>query len=444
MRLFSTVLISLLSANLFADPLPIDPLWKTDAFRKAMTGSYGIDSRIEPQISIDEEEFLDLAAKEMAAGNREAALKVFTETSVLEKSPTLRFALANLQFELDDKEAAVENFKKATKQFPNFRDAHRNLAIALVQLDEIEEAKGHLIRAIELGSREGLTMGLLGYCHSVDENYQAALQAYRLAQLTMPGERQWIIGEAQALQALDQSAEAASLYRSLLKESPGESPLWLNLANANLQNEQPISAIAEMEVVRRLGKLNGPALLSLGNLYLNESLVEEAGSAYLASLEGSEPPTLDKLLNSLEYLSDRQFWGIAGDFAKSIQTVYPDARDKRLPRCLALIEFETGNPGSALAKIQSLVESDPLDGQSIILLAQFHSKRGKREEAEMLLDQAALLTEHQADALIAHGKLLVENGDYEKASQKISRAIQLKPSNTLREYLSAVQNLISE
>ena len=36
-----------------------------------------------------------------------------------------------------------------------------------------------------------LTLGLLGYVHSNADRHQAALQAFRLAQLTMPAETQW-------------------------------------------------------------------------------------------------------------------------------------------------------------------------------------------------------------------------------------------------------------
>ena len=48
--------------------MPIDPLWKSEAFRKAFTGAYGIDSRIEPLINEDEAFYLNEAAKLMAEG----------------------------------------------------------------------------------------------------------------------------------------------------------------------------------------------------------------------------------------------------------------------------------------------------------------------------------------------------------------------------------------
>ena len=90
-------LISLLAASPLtaAEPLPIDPLWQSETFRKSITASYGIDSRIEPRITEDEAFYLDESAKAMAANDRAKAISVLRESSLLEKSPAMLFALAS-------------------------------------------------------------------------------------------------------------------------------------------------------------------------------------------------------------------------------------------------------------------------------------------------------------------------------------------------------------
>ena len=62
-----------IGSPLFAEPLPIDPLWKSEGFRKTVTGSYGIDSRIEPRITVDEEFYIAESAKAMADNDRAQA-----------------------------------------------------------------------------------------------------------------------------------------------------------------------------------------------------------------------------------------------------------------------------------------------------------------------------------------------------------------------------------
>lgn len=424
-----------------ADPLPLDPFWKSETFRKSMTGSYGLDARIEPRITEDEAFYLEEASKLMGEDDRAAAIEKLEDADLVDRSPAIRFALANLQFEEGLTEEAAENFAKTLEQFPNFRDAHRNYAVVLVQQEEFDEAKKHLVRAIELGSRDGVTTGLLGYCHLLDKNYQAALQAYRLAQMTAPGERQWKQGEAQALQNLEQPAAAASLYREMLRDTPETTELWMNLADAAIQLDQQDRAVSALEIAHRLGGLDGNSLLTLGHLYLDEDLPGEALARYREALADQPRPSLDSAIKGLDYLTAHGHWPQAKDFVDIIGIAYPDAESPRLARATALVEFETGDKAAALARLEELSEKDPTDGQALLLLARFHHREGERERAEMLLDQAALLDEFEADALTQHGKLLVEAGDYEKAAEKLDRAVQIEPSPYLEEYLVAVKGL---
>ena len=169
MRAFLLLLTtSFLSVASGAEPLPIDPLWQSETFRKSLTATYGIDSRIEPRITEDEAFYLEQVGTSMAANDRPAAIKALTDSSLLEGSPAMLSTLASLQFEEGKADEAVKHFTAAIEKFTNFRDAHRNLAVVYVQLEDFEKAKTHLVRALELGSQDGLTAGLLGYCHARD------------------------------------------------------------------------------------------------------------------------------------------------------------------------------------------------------------------------------------------------------------------------------------
>ncbi|MEM1297161.1 MAG: hypothetical protein AAGH89_17480, partial [Verrucomicrobiota bacterium] len=150
--LFLTLsLIPALAIQVSAEPMPIDRLWQSETFRKAFTASYGVDSRIEPRVNSDEKAVLDAVAQELADDNRNGAIAKLTASPLLAESAALRFNLGNLRFEETKVEESIENHRKAISLYPNFRDAHRNLAMALVQRGEFETAEPHLVRAIELG-----------------------------------------------------------------------------------------------------------------------------------------------------------------------------------------------------------------------------------------------------------------------------------------------------
>ena len=307
----------------------------------------------------------------------------------------------------------MKHFTAAIEKFTNFRDAHRNLAVVYVQLEDFEKAKTHLVRALELGSQDGLTAGLLGYCHARDEHHQAALDAYRLAMLTQPGERQWRLGEAQALQALGHSREAASIYQSLISDDPAGTAAWLAQADAWIDLNETQKAAANLEIVHRLGALDPSATLSLGHLYLQSSLPELALERYRAAIVAEEPVSLARAVEALEMLTNAMDWPRAKELAALITASEPyqaalaeaDA-DKdlasRLTRGRALIELESGDADTGAKLVEEWLARDPLDGQSLILLARFREEKSRTEEAVMLLEQAERLPAHAAAAHLAH------------------------------------------
>lgn len=417
------------------------PLWKSPEFQKVVTGSYGIDSRIEPLITTDEEEYLRDGAVLLADEDREGAIDLYENASILPESPAMLFSLASLKFEEGEFEEASEFFEAALEGFPNFRDAHRNLAMALIQLDEMEKAEVALIRAVELGARDGVTLGLLGYCHLTDGDFQAALQSYRQAQITMPAEVEWKLGEARCLRELDQTELAIGLYRELLKERPTNTSLWLDLGFSHQHLGDNQAAIQALEIARTMDDLGAPSLLSLGHLYLGQSLSEEALEAYESSLTADPAISHGEAVEALRYLVDYNNYEEAKSLNGLIDAKFPDELDAEQSRLQALIEFETGDPEKAIMTIRKVVTEDPLDGEALLVLARFLKSQDKDIESELILEQAALLPDHTADANFRLGELLVERGEYKEAVEKLLKAQAINPRPFIETYLEAVREL---
>ncbi len=436
-----------------AEPLPIDPLWKSETFRRSVTASFGIDSRIEPRLTEDEAFYLDESAKAMADEDREKAASVLRDSSLLEKSPAMLFNLATLEFEASRPEAAAERFEQALALFPNFRDAHRNYAIVLVQAGEFKKAKTHLVRALELGAQDGLATGLLGYCHAREGHHQPALDAYRLALLTQPDERQWRLGEAEALLALERPREAASILQGLLGDASADPAPWLLQADAWLTLGDELAAAANLEFLHRVGTLDAPAKVSLGHLYAQQGLPELALDRYLEALADDSPPAPARILEGLELFLSQSDWTRAADLAESIgeveayrSSLSPEEGERelvsRLVRARAILELETGDAEAGAALVADWLRREPLDGDALLLLARFHESSGRRAEAEMLLEQAARMPDHAAAAALAHGRLLVAAGEHEAALEHLEKSHELEPGDALASYLAAIRELV--
>ena len=432
-----------------AAPLPIDPIWSTDSFRKAFTASYGVDSRIEPKLTPEEKEQLDLVVKKMASGDRPGAIALMIKSPLLEKSPAMLFNLGSLQFEEGQSTQAMSNLRKALKIQPNFRDAHRNLAIANIQAGDYKVAEPSLRRAIELGSQDGLTMGLLGYCLSQSGRSHDALQAYRMAKLTMPDEVQWQLGEATALMDLNELEEAASIYEYVLKVSPKRVAVWVNLADVHLRQGNRLLAIADLEVARRLNALDASAILSLGHLYLNETLIEKAMICYREALKEKVPLPLQKFADAVDYLIRYQLWNEARQFVMEIKQVASyEAQIKdetkeahQFERAEAMIEIELGDPEVGASRLESLLKKDPLDGLILIILSEYFIEKKEAEKALMLLERAASIDEFAAQAQRRRGEILALRGDYDGALDALKSAQDIEPHRSLEQYIESIQRM---
>ena len=441
------LLLSLLLADTVAhaEPLPIDPLWKSTSFRRAFTASYGIDSRIEPPIDTAEKAVLDTVARKMAAKDRPGAISALIGSSILTKSAALRFNLGNLRFEEARLDDAATNFQKALELYPNFRDAHRNLAVVLIQQDKFTDAEPHLTRAIELGARDGGTLGLLGYVHAVADRQQPALQAYRLAQMTQPDEIQWKIGEAQALLALQDHAAAESLFDALIQEQPSHRGLWLQQASLWFESEHPDNAIANLELAHRMSPLSPSEQISLGHLYLREDLIEPAEKHYLDALSREPAAPVSVALDAAEYLLQLEEWTIFEKAAAIIEEAYefePSSdTHSRFTRQKALYALEIGQTDKGALLVEALLSQNPLDGQALILLSRYRDHQGRPEEATHLLEQAVKSPEVAAEALFQLGKRAVTAARYKDALSYLEESLEIEPRPGLETYLEQIRTL---
>ena len=432
-----------------AGALPIDSLWKSEVFQKSFTAAYGVDSRIEPKVSSAEKEVLNVVTKKMAEEDRAGAIALLAESSLLPSSAVMIFNLGSLQFEQGQREEAIGNFRRALELYPNFRDAHRNLAVSLVQGGDHEGAEPHLRRALELGSYDGLTVGLLGYCHSLSGRPHAALQSYRMAAMTMPGELQWKLGEAVSLAALGRLSAAASIYEELLAASPERIEWWVYLADVQLPLGKPTAAITSLEVARRLGGLDASQMFLLGQLYLNASLSGRAMHYFRQGLQGDSSPLLNEVLDAVESLIQRRRLDDAKELVDMIRRVagYREELKEgkktaaRLERAISIIELWAGDAEAGANRLVELVGDNPFDGFGLLVLAEYWQAKGDAERAIMLLERASLVSPYAAEAHRRRGGILVGRGDYAAGLMALRKAQDLEPGNLLAEYIRGVERL---
>ncbi|MDA7868734.1 tetratricopeptide repeat protein, partial [bacterium] len=194
MILRSLCLFSLAVPSLFAQALKVSPEWfRTPEFRKKFVGSYGFLPKVEPKVDQEEAAFIAELSEILSAQRyKEAETRLLAfikerknpvdpEVEAKDVSAALVFTLGNLYYQNGRTAEAESAYKTAIKRFPEYRRAHKNLALLYARSDRMTLAKPHLIKAMELGDADHLSYGLLGHAMLAEEKALAAEAAFRQA-----------------------------------------------------------------------------------------------------------------------------------------------------------------------------------------------------------------------------------------------------------------------
>lgn len=416
-----------------------DPEW-----RKHFLGSYGFLSGLEPEIAPDEVEMLREVVALMETNPEAAAERLQREVGP-ESSAALDFVLANLDFQNGRLEDASGHYRSALEKFPDFRRAHKNLGLLLVQQGDCRSALGHLSRAVELGDRDGRNYGLLGFCHLELENHLAAEVAYRNAILQQPDTRDWKLGLARALLALEHYEDAVALFDELIRLDPEDATSWTLQANAYIGAEQPLAAAVNLETVRQMGKAQGSSLVLLGDIYMNAQMPELAKSAYEEALEASGAQ-FATAYRAAELLVRARAWGEAQEMLALVDQRYRKGLSREEQLAVLTLEAKVararGRPQEAARLLETIVQQDGTRGEALLELASYYADQDQREKALLLVERAERLDAFAYPALLQHAQLLVAARDYARAAEVLRRALQIKQEPRVERYLTAVEQAI--
>ena len=175
-------------------------IWDSERFQKEFLGSYGVNADIEPRVTVVEQEqmqkVLDVLSEE---DSMDEALKLLTKFNKEAASAIFDFTIANLYFQMDELDTAMQFYDQAIEKFPNFRRAYKNAGLIHVRNGEFKKALPYLTKTVELGGHTSLAYGLLGFAYGSTEQHLSAESAYRMAILLDPETVDWQLGLARSL-----------------------------------------------------------------------------------------------------------------------------------------------------------------------------------------------------------------------------------------------------
>lgn len=421
--------------------------WRDPSFRKQFLGTYAARMETEPRPSSVEQELLEKIAPLMATDEgMKKARELLIKNSSSGSTAVYDFTIGNIYFQFNEPETAVKWYRRAVEKFPSFLRAHKNLGLYYVQNGAFEDGVASLTRAIELGARDGMTMGLLGYACSMIGQFTAAESAYREAMMLQPHMLDWKLGLAKCLFRQWEYERAAVLCGELIEKDPMKPDYWILQANAYLGMKKPMKAAENYEYLFAANRATPAALNTLGDIYVNEGLMDLARGAYARALDAEEEPDLGRYLRNAEVLAARgahhEAEHLIARFEPRIRQLQDTALRKRLLKLQARLAAARGaGDEEQAALLEDMVRLDPMDGEALILLARHHAERDRLEKACFYFERAEQLEEHEALACLRHGQALVKNGRYREAVPLLKRSMELQPREELERYLEQIERL---
>jgi tetratricopeptide (TPR) repeat protein len=429
------------------EDLDLWPLWRNETFRRQFLGSYGMQAEVEPRVTTLEQTELEKVAAMMAQqGGLDASRAYLSALVKPANTAVFDFTLGSICFQQEQLNAAAQWYARAVAKFPSFLRAHKNLGVVRVRLGEHGPAVESLTRAVELGAKDGVTFGLLGYAFLMTEQATSAETAYREAIMLQPTALDWKMGLARCLFKLRKYEEATVLCGELIARQPDRAELWLLQANAFLGMKDTIKAAENYEYLDLKGLATPQSLNALGDIYVSEGLIDLAADAYLRAMDKDSEPVPARGLQKVEVLVGRGAYPAAERLIARIESFPPERftpeERKRQLKLEARIAAARGPANAEAALIlEEIVQLDPLDGEALILLGQHHASSGNLEKATFLFERAAGISQHEAEATLRHAQCLVRAGKYRQAVPLLKRTQELRPREDVGRYLEQVERV---
>ncbi len=159
-------------------------------------------------------------ALEMQGRVEEAKVACRTALKFKSDYPEALINLGNLHTRSGDYISGVETYAKAITLAPENPMARANLSVALLRLEQPDEALEQAEQALSLSPEYVEALNAVGNAHLAKTNFTQAESAFRKAHTQQPAHREAGLNLAATLHKLGRSDDAAEMYDNILKSNP--------------------------------------------------------------------------------------------------------------------------------------------------------------------------------------------------------------------------------
>ena len=354
--------------------------------------------------------------------------------------------LAGLLLQQGKLAEATELLQQLIERKPDAHKARLNLANALLQQQYYTDAIRQLNALVdsEYGEKEPLWR-LLGFAYRCADSPVAAEQAYRNALRYAPDSHEVRMGLVRSLLDQGDVKAARRLILADLHSDPHQADLWRLLVNADLAENQDLDALVRLECARRFGLADQAALLTTGDLFLDQELPAEALVRYLESAKGGAV-SVDRLLKAADGFVAL---GHAEEAKKLLAAIAatPAANEPEHKRTLASVKARAaaavGSDQEALRLYRDLLAVAPLDPDILMETGELLRRTGQLDEARSTYECLARSSEDQKPmALVRQAQIAVDQERYKQAAGLLEQSLELRHRPFVERYLEQVRRML--
>lgn len=322
-------------------------------------------------------------------------------------------------------EAAMARISQFIQEFPEYPQAHNDLAVLLHQQGELLQALGRFERAVRLDSR--------------NRTFRKNLASFYFVELG------W-------------TDDAIFLYTDLLEEDQTDTEVLGALAMISSRIDRPDEAIHFLRKILDLEPWNSDArnlLDSLAAPIVPAGAVMPPSPAPASAAQGDVDTLLAGLRQTISSLmveaaSPEERYREALRLAGEMKSAEAVAELEELVRLvpthalawndLGVLTYQTGNLGRSLAAHEQalrLEPTNPVFGKNLANL--YYAALGRTDDAIQIFTGILREYPNDVETLLALGQISAANGFNEQARTFVTKVLQIEPWNmAAREFLDSI------
>ncbi|MEM1318774.1 MAG: tetratricopeptide repeat protein [Bacteroidota bacterium] len=240
-----------LKAALLTNPknrLALERLWLSVELSQLYSESIDLHQRL---IDIDPYSFIawyNLGHAYSCVGDFESAAEAFEYAYLIDE--TFEFAYrdcAEAWIQLQRHDKALQCFEDAMDHFAPDADMLLKLGQCHIELGNYEQAKLHLLQAIEIEPTNDDVYFRIGQCFMHEEHWYSAIKALSKAVKINDRREEYLLALAQSYARVAEPEKALVLFRQATDTAPEQSQHWLQYASCLLDNGKAEKALLVLD-----------------------------------------------------------------------------------------------------------------------------------------------------------------------------------------------------